>query len=631
MDKLYKYSSVLLLLIISVITFICYYSSLNAPFIFDDIPKITENPDIRDLHNLKTKLIYPYSENRTYYRNDPSRPIVSLSLTLNYYFGKYNTYGYHLFNVFIHILNCMVMFLLSKKIYNYSFSKVSIVFPFLVVLYFSVHPINIDAVTYVFARSEILATLFFNLSVLFYLKSAENNIETFTSLSPGISAKSGKISFFIISLICFPLALFSKQTAVTLPLIILIADYILLSDLNLNNIIKNKYYHLSFWVVLFLYLMFRYFYLGGIGDVEAKFTFIWDKYKYLLIQPYAITKYLKLLLIPEGFSIYHKVAPAESIPDLRVIIPLLIILGIFILTYLIYRKKNAYSKPILFFVLWFFINLLPTSSISPTAMAMSERRIYFSGLAFFSLFVFIYFFLFRIMYGKRLKVLFIILIGFHISTLCLITINRNKLFNDPIKIWEEVISRDINNYYAHDKLGYLYFKKNDFEKAVYHYQMVIKTNNYKAKAYHDLGVVYFSSKNCREAEQYYRKSFELDPNYAKAYHDLGALYATQKNYREAEQYYKKAIELNPKDPETYCNLGTLYYYQKKYDEALKMYRIAINLNTYNPDYFVNMGAAYFMKNNYNDARKAFLNSLRLNPDNPNVRKQIEIIESINHQ
>jgi hypothetical protein len=59
------------------VTFGIYYNSLNAPFIFDDIPKIVNNHDIKKLSNLPEKLVYPYNkEYKTFERNDPSRPLV---------------------------------------------------------------------------------------------------------------------------------------------------------------------------------------------------------------------------------------------------------------------------------------------------------------------------------------------------------------------------------------------------------------------------------------------------------------------------------------------------------------------------------------------------------------------------
>ncbi|MBN1383694.1 MAG: hypothetical protein JW983_02270, partial [Elusimicrobia bacterium] len=102
--------------IIFLATTVVYYNSLHVPFLLDDIAKIVNNPDIKNLSNLKTKLIYPYSKNKVYERNDPSRPVVYFTYALNYYFGKLNTFGYHLFNIIIHVFNAILLFFLTKKI-----------------------------------------------------------------------------------------------------------------------------------------------------------------------------------------------------------------------------------------------------------------------------------------------------------------------------------------------------------------------------------------------------------------------------------------------------------------------------------------------------------------------------------
>src|SRR3989339_85736 len=205
--------------LVIIATIIVYHNSLNAPFIFDDIPKIVENPDIQKLSNLKTKLIYKYNEQyHNFKRNDPSRPLVYLTFTLNYYFGKLNPFGYHLFNLIIHIFNAILVFFLAKKIISVIYEKGSTplenvnnkiggkpcganggskspfcnnvrelysltgltLFPFLVSLLFAIHPINTNTVTYIFSRSDLLANMFY-ISNIFktnsrYITSDNTNI-----------------------------------------------------------------------------------------------------------------------------------------------------------------------------------------------------------------------------------------------------------------------------------------------------------------------------------------------------------------------------------------------------------------------------------------------------------------------
>jgi len=395
--------------LVVIATIIVYHNSLKAPFIFDDKAKIVNNPDIQQLSNLKTKLIYKYSENnKVFERNDPSRPLVYLTFTLNYYFGKLNPFGYHLFNLIIHIFNAILVFFLAKKIISGIYEKGSTplenvnnkvggkpcganggskspfcnnvrelysltgltLFPFLVSLLFAIHPINTNTVTYIFSRSDLLATFFYISSLLLFIKVIEKNLSIFKSFN----------SLYILSLICFILAIFSKQIAVTLPAIILIYDYIFLNEYKVSKVIEKKNYHIPYWLLFIGYLAFRYFYLGGIGDIEAEST--WNRYSYLIIQPYIILRYLKMLLIPTGLSIDHIINPVK-LYELKTIISFIFIIVVFLSSYIVYRKKTNISKLILFSILWFFIILSPTSSIFPTTSPLVENRLYLSGIGFF--------------------------------------------------------------------------------------------------------------------------------------------------------------------------------------------------------------------------------------------------------
>ena len=98
--------------------FILYSNSLRAPFIFDDYPSIVENPDIKSIHNLGKRLIYP-SPTFAINRNQPTRPLTYLTFALNYYLGQLDPFGYHLWNVILHILVVIVIFFLTRKILQY--------------------------------------------------------------------------------------------------------------------------------------------------------------------------------------------------------------------------------------------------------------------------------------------------------------------------------------------------------------------------------------------------------------------------------------------------------------------------------------------------------------------------------
>jgi hypothetical protein len=76
-----------------------YSNSFSGPFIFDDIPAIVENPTIRSLRPIRRVLCPPSGGVAV-----EGRPVVNLSLAVNYALGGTNVWGYHVFNLAVHLL-----------------------------------------------------------------------------------------------------------------------------------------------------------------------------------------------------------------------------------------------------------------------------------------------------------------------------------------------------------------------------------------------------------------------------------------------------------------------------------------------------------------------------------------------
>ncbi|MDD5687754.1 MAG: tetratricopeptide repeat protein [Elusimicrobia bacterium] len=608
--------------LIVIVTATIYIPSLNAPFIFDDMFKIVKNPDIKILNNITTKLIYPYSDSKIFERNDPSRPLVYLTFTLNYYFGKLDTFGYHLVNLILHIFNAILLFFLTKIILSlvfpshlriYPFTHFPI-FPFFVALFFAVHPISTSAVTYIFSRSDVLATFFYISSLVLFIDATKRNLPFssrrsecgFQSLP---DSRQSRFNFsYILSLICFVFALSSKPIAVTLPAIVLISDYILLNDFSIKKTVEKKYYHISFWVILIVYLLFRYFYFGAMGDVEAIVT--WNIYDYLIIQPYIIFRYLKLLIIPVGLCIDHKINPL-GILELKTIISFLFLTMIFWLTYRIYRKKTDSSKIILFCILWFFIILLPTSSFFPTTLPLEENRMYLSGIGFYFVLIFLYFSVFK---SFNLPNFSIFLICSYIFILGIITYKRNQLYQQPILMWQDVISKYPDNSNAHYNLGNLFCDSKKYEEAEKEFREAIRINPYYYGAYNNLGSVLFVLKRFEEAEREYREATKLGFSYAESHYNLGNLLYNSKRYLEAEKEYKEAIRIDPNRSEAHNSLGVLLDDSKRFKEAEKEFRDAIRINPNCVDARTNLGILLYNSNKLEEAEKELREAIIINPD-----------------
>src|SRR3990172_10073664 len=211
LKKPLPYNPMLHVSLIVILGLLAYSNTFNSPFVLDDVPNITENHAIKDLNNL-----WPPSGARWF---------GSLTLALNYRFGTISPSGYHAVNLAIHILNALLAYwlvlLTLKTPYIVSVNRGEKDNHYMAALFTSLfflsHPIQTQAVTYIVQRFASLATLFYLLTLVMYIKWKESK------------KQQGKYSalpamFYTVSLLSAVLAMKTKEIAFTLPVVMVIYE-----------------------------------------------------------------------------------------------------------------------------------------------------------------------------------------------------------------------------------------------------------------------------------------------------------------------------------------------------------------------------------------------------------------------
>src|SRR3989339_1000371 len=198
-----KTTRILLPILVSLVSFLAYLNTLHHQFVFDDFRVITNNPYIKDWK------YFPALFNSDYFKISGElsyRPLVTLSYFIDYSIWGLNSSGFHLTNLLIHTINTvLVFFLICKTTRNFNLTVISC-------LFFSVHPILTETVNSVGFREDLLCATFFLLALFFYVK---------------LYTSKYKNTCYIISLFAYFIALFSKEMAISLPLIIFVLDWFL--------------------------------------------------------------------------------------------------------------------------------------------------------------------------------------------------------------------------------------------------------------------------------------------------------------------------------------------------------------------------------------------------------------------
>lgn len=194
--------------LIAVMVLIAYSNTFTASFHFDDGPAIIDNATIKrvSLDNISTIVL-------------GARPVVYLSIMLNYQLSGLNVIGWHIFNIGIHIATSFLVYLfilrtLTMPALKARYAEKAKWMALFGALLFGVHPIQTETVTYIISRSELLATFFYLGTILLFISGAQ----------------TGKWRYYAAAFFSAVLATGSKEWAVTLPAVVFLYDYLVLSE-----------------------------------------------------------------------------------------------------------------------------------------------------------------------------------------------------------------------------------------------------------------------------------------------------------------------------------------------------------------------------------------------------------------
>jgi tetratricopeptide (TPR) repeat protein len=581
---------------IAVVGFFLYRPTLHGPFFLDDARKIISNPDIRveNASQIFSKLVYPYSENRTFDRNDPSRPVTYLSYTLNYLFGKLDPFGYRVVNLLGHIGVGILLFLVSQRLLYRIFGEEQVGLSFFLALLFVVHPVNAIVALYNFNRSDILAALTTLGAVALFLSPAKNNY--WKTL--------GILALFIVGL-------GSKQSVAVLPMILLVVDFVVVHRGRWNEVRATD--HVPFWTVLALYLGWRLAYFGSFGDLEAEVPV--ERWTYFVSQIQSWTRYLQFFFIPAGLSLDHMPKVYSSLKEPAILFSAGILVALLVAAWAVIRKETAVSRLVLFSVLWFIFQLAPTSSFLPTTTTLAENRLYLSQFGLLLLWGIGVCALVGVDLTKPIKgVSQTIIFGFLGCQLVFfgwLSYQRGVLFSDPVALWEEVLRLYPKQSRALYNLGFIASEKKEYDKALTWYTKAVDANPKYAEALNNIGMIYARRWETEKGIEYFQKSIDALPREI-SYCNLARGYMNLKKFPEALAALEGAQSLNPSSALAYTLEGRLWYERKDFAKAAELYDKA---SRFNPEYYEllnNRGLLLLEEKNHEKAIDYFKRSIMAN-------------------
>jgi tetratricopeptide (TPR) repeat protein len=558
---------------------IIYSNSLKGEFCCDDLPYIVDSESIRNITDIP-RIWQTYN----------TRFLVGLSFAFNYWLGGMEVWGYHVFNIFLHILAALLvqrfiyLTLKTPVMQTTSSGNHKPELAFFAALIFLCHPIQTEGVTYILQRAVSLATIFYLGTLIFYIQAR----------------LSGHRLFYIMSWLMMITGFFIKEMTVTV-IASLIAYEIYFFGKDKTTQWKQLSRLLPFCGgILLLFLIMRQIKTDAVTQVQYVVSPEFFDWRYVFTEINVLRTYLRLLLIPIHQNYLYDYPVANGLFQASTLFSLAVLTSLLMIAFVWYRSPN--SRILSFSIVWFFI----TTSVEATAVIFGARNVIYDHWLYLPMVgyaIFLTFFLhkFFVQQAAFKRVMTGIILLF-----CTLTYQRNFVWQTEISLWEDVIQKSPRMAGSHFGLAEAYHHKKIYHKAYDHYQkaLVLYQDPSRIAQRHDW--IYIS----------------------RIANNLALIAFIFGQDREMIQYFQKAISANPSNAAVYRNAGVIYYELHCYEEALTMLKQGIALDSDHPKSYHYQGLIYAAINDHAQAESYLKKALMLYERTGNQKEMQEVRQAI---
>jgi len=487
---------------LALLVLLAYSNSFSAGFHFDDFAQITLNPYVSDVSNIprffvRTDLADTLS--RQY------RPVTTSSFALNHAVSADSPWSYHAFNIGLHILNAFLLYLVITALFA-AYGKSPSLIAFAAAALFALHPVQTDAVTYVSGRAVLLAVFFWLSGFLCFLKFREDGGRSRTVYASTVP-------------FCLLLGLLSKETAVSLPAMMILHDLLRPAGDSPNESSgRPKWpYHAAMVALVGLFFVSKGRLQGFIATPDSPLRVA----DYLMTEAKVLLLYLRLLVLPinQNFDYY---LPRTFAPDAGVAAGAAVVAASLVLA-----VRYARREPLaVFFGMWFLVTLAPESSLVPIIDVAREYRLYLPSMGLAALAAMLIDRIFRgaARYTARNAVFACIL-----SLFIVLTLSRNRVWSDDVSLWADTAGKAPYSTRAHASLGSALLRDGRYAEAAAELETALRLKPMVVAVVNGRGVMFVQR--------------------SEVHADLGECYQRLGRQAEAEEQFRRAAALSVQTPD----------------------------------------------------------------------------------
>jgi tetratricopeptide (TPR) repeat protein len=620
-----------------------YANSFSCPFLFDDASSVADNPTIRHLWPLWVPLVPPHHHLGL---TVEGRPLLNLSLAVNYAISGTDVWSYHALNLAIHVMAGLLLFGIVRRTLDLLNRPAAPILPaegacvsaanstllaFAVALLWTVHPLQTESVTYIIQRAESLMGLFYILTIYCFIRSVDD--------ADGRDRQASGAGWSVLCFVACLLGMASKEVMASAPLMVLLYDYTFVAGSLREAWRRRRRLYLglaSTWLVVVYLTLWN----GNRGGT-AGFGINVGPWTYALTQFQAISHYLWLSIWPRTLIFDYGTQWVRQASD---VVPYALFIGALVAITVIGLRRRS---PIGFLGAWIFAILAPTSSIIPgNRQTLAEHRMYLPLAAVIALVVCGGYALLEQIRraptvvadhpkstagpsagtgtASRSVVSGLIVLFALAAGLGALTVRRNEVYRSQLSLFRDSVIKRPDNAFARYNLGKALDESGAKLEAIEQYQEAIRLDPTKSQAHDNLGNTLGDLGRWPEAIGQYESALRINPNNATAHDNLGRCLLRMGHKEEARDQFNDVVLLRPDDVEARDNLGGVLLELGHIPEAVQQLQAALRINSGRFETYYMLGNAYLLQGRARDAVVQFEQALRLNPDLADARARLAI-------
>ncbi len=662
---------------------IAYVNADHEELFFDSTDLILRNPQVADLEGALGRLwrsplaadeqVAPGNHRGTEAQRSSAlaadEQIAHVSFALNYTVNRalgadpFDVTGFLIFNVAVHALNAVLVYLLVRVLLQFAGAgrREAIGVALVAAAWFAVHPIQATSVAYIAQRRGAMATTFYLLGMLAFLK-ARGGPRREGLRGQGAAERGwtpGRVLLVAAIPVCYWASVRSKSVGLTLPAMMLAVECCLRAG---DRRALGRFFKWAVPAAAALGAVgVAFLWNAGVVDLRTmevrsySATELWGMGTQFLTSARVFVHYWKLLLLPlpAWSSVDHVFPISNGLVEHGAALALVFhaaILGFAVVA--VWRGWLLISAGLA----WFYIALCPYA-IVPQANVFVEYKTYLASVGAAMVAAEI-----ARRLGARLgRPIAPALATAIVAALLAVTIYRNQVYQRPANVWKDVLAKYPGHLRGNVGMGIALRGEGKIKEAMAHFQAAIGTKPDFAEAHFDLADLYATQKDTEAAISHYRLAVRHKPEYPEAHYNLANLLSGAGRSDEAIEHYEAAIRARPnyafahnnlanlltkllRTPEAirHCelavqsdpnllaarvNLANALRAEGRRDEAITHFKKALEIDPRKVSALINLGNALREKGELNEAREHYRRALEIEPENASLRELLRETEA----